>query len=313
MSQPPTFASYTSQKLGVWSRLLELRHLYRRHSHDVTARAKTLVERLRNTEDLVRERTGIVLRGLRMLDVGPGQTLYQMGYFARHNDVTGIDLDVIPQGFDPLAYLRMAKTNGPVRTLKTVTRKLLGLDAQFRREVDAVVAASGNNGHPAPRRLDVRRMDAVKMNFPDASFDFVYSCSTFEHLPEPGKVIDEVVRVLKPGGGCYLCLHLYTSDSGCHDPRIFSRNRGDIPRWAHLRPRHEHKVRPNAYLNKIRLEEWRHLFAAHLPGCTFASMQYGKDQARPALREIRDGGELSDYSDEELLTVEFAAVWKKPG
>lgn len=30
------------------------------------------------------------------------------------------------------------------------------------------------------------------------------------------------------------------------------------------------------------------------------------------LAELRAGGELSDYSDEELLTFDFFSLWQKP-
>lgn len=38
------------------------------------------------------------------------------------------------------------------------------------------------------------------MPYPDASFDAVYSVSCLEHTQDPGAVLKEIVRVLKPGG-----------------------------------------------------------------------------------------------------------------
>jgi ubiquinone/menaquinone biosynthesis C-methylase UbiE len=35
---------------------------------------------------------------------------------------------------------------------------------------------------PRPRMF---QMDASRMDFPDGSFDSVYSCNVFEHLPDP--------------------------------------------------------------------------------------------------------------------------------
>lgn len=43
-------------------------------------------------------------------------------------------------------------------------------------------------------------MDARQMSFAAASFDFVYSFHTLEHIPEPGRAIAEMARVLRPGG-----------------------------------------------------------------------------------------------------------------
>lgn len=42
--------------------------------------------------------------------------------------------------------------------------------------------------------------DAEALNFPDSSFDMVYSWGVLHHSPDTGKAISEVWRVLKPGG-----------------------------------------------------------------------------------------------------------------
>jgi MPBQ/MSBQ methyltransferase len=47
---------------------------------------------------------------------------------------------------------------------------------------------------------DFRVMDALAMDFPDNSFDFVWACESGEHMPDKGKYVEEMVRVLKPGG-----------------------------------------------------------------------------------------------------------------
>lgn len=52
-------------------------------------------------------------------------------------------------------------------------------------------------------RLDVRYMDARELDFPDASFDVVFSLSSFEHFGYPRDIrraAREVGRVLRPGG-----------------------------------------------------------------------------------------------------------------
>merc|ERR1712146_583378 len=42
-------------------------------------------------------------------------------------------------------------------------------------------------------------MDALKMDYPDNSFDFVWACESGEHMPDKKAYVDEMVRVLKPG------------------------------------------------------------------------------------------------------------------
>ena len=38
------------------------------------------------------------------------------------------------------------------------------------------------------------------MTFPDNSFDFVWACESGEHMPDKKKYVEEMTRVLKPGG-----------------------------------------------------------------------------------------------------------------
>lgn len=43
-------------------------------------------------------------------------------------------------------------------------------------------------------------MNALKMDFPDNSFDVVWACESGEHMPDKELYINEMMRVLKPGG-----------------------------------------------------------------------------------------------------------------
>lgn len=42
--------------------------------------------------------------------------------------------------------------------------------------------------------------DALNMDFQDDSFDLVWACESGEHMPDKRKYIEEMTRVLKPGG-----------------------------------------------------------------------------------------------------------------
>jgi len=48
--------------------------------------------------------------------------------------------------------------------------------------------------------VDVRRMDAEQLGFPDASFDFVFSWGVIHHSRATESIIGEIARVLRPGG-----------------------------------------------------------------------------------------------------------------
>ena len=46
----------------------------------------------------------------------------------------------------------------------------------------------------------VLQMDAERMDFPDASFDFIWSWGVIHHSSNTGQVLREMARVLRPGG-----------------------------------------------------------------------------------------------------------------
>jgi SAM-dependent methyltransferase len=46
----------------------------------------------------------------------------------------------------------------------------------------------------------VREADARQLPFPEASFDYVYSHGVIHHSDEPRKIVEELFRVLRPGG-----------------------------------------------------------------------------------------------------------------
>jgi ubiquinone/menaquinone biosynthesis C-methylase UbiE len=47
---------------------------------------------------------------------------------------------------------------------------------------------------------NLRAMSATRLDFPDASFDKVYSFHTIEHVADLGRALGEMARVLRPGG-----------------------------------------------------------------------------------------------------------------
>lgn len=49
-------------------------------------------------------------------------------------------------------------------------------------------------------KADVLNMDAEVMEFPDSSFDFVWSWGVIHHSANTSKICSEIARVLKPGG-----------------------------------------------------------------------------------------------------------------
>ena len=61
---------------------------------------------------------------------------------------------------------------------------------------------------------DFRVMNALAMDFPDNSFDLVWACESGEHMPDKKKYVEEMVRVLKPGGTLVIATWCQRDDRG---------------------------------------------------------------------------------------------------
>ncbi|MEJ7645956.1 MAG: class I SAM-dependent methyltransferase [Chryseolinea sp.] len=53
-------------------------------------------------------------------------------------------------------------------------------------------------------KLDIHHGDLISANYPAESFDYVRSNHSFEHIPNPNEVLDEMYRILKPGGKAFI-------------------------------------------------------------------------------------------------------------
>ncbi len=58
----------------------------------------------------------------------------------------------------------------------------------------------GSEYQPAPGLGVVRQEDLERLRFPEAAFDAVVVNEVFEHLPEVDRVLEELHRVIRPGG-----------------------------------------------------------------------------------------------------------------
>ncbi len=302
--------TYTLVSGGLSAKVRDFVRLYQLRTESLKSSVDMTVSQLKRCDQSFREITDKELVGKDVLIVGTGQMLRESMGLGAQNRVVGIDLDVMPQGWKPGPYIQLLRTNGPTRAAKTVGRKILGIDRKF----NALLRASlGITTEPNVKLL---QMDATSMTFPGSSFDFAYSFSVFEHLDNPRAVLCEMLRVLRPGGVLQISTHLYSSEGGCHDLRIFAGRREEIPLWAHLRPEHKATVVESCYMNEWRLAEWRNLFSELCPDAQVTLENHEEprgSQFTTELAVIRASGELKEYSDEELLAVNIVLTYKKPG
>lgn len=296
--------SYSSIPLDPRRLLQEAIELRRLHG-DPAAAADVRLERARDVESMIAGALGREVADLDMLDVGCGQLPAQLVYFARSNRVVGIDADVVAFGLSPKRYVRMLRVNGPQRTVKTIARKALRVDAQF------LAAYRSRLGLARLPRIDARVMSAERLDFPAESFDVAYALAVFQHVRDPETVLREMIRVTRPGGAVYFDFILYTSLTGAHDLRVHDAG-SSIPAWAHLRTEYRHLVAPSAYLNGFRLRQWRELFDRLLPGAVVRPTPHPDAAVRDQAARLLDAGELDGYDLEELCTTKVAVAWRKP-
>ena len=74
-------------------------------------------------------------------------------------------------------------------------------DADELNDVDAILQAMQEQGEaPASAKAEAVKGDALELPYGDGSFDCVIASEILEHVPQDDRAIDELVRVLKPGG-----------------------------------------------------------------------------------------------------------------
>lgn len=76
-------------------------------------------------------------------------------------------------------------------------RSLTGLDI----DSDAIAQAQASFGHIPNLRFE--QGDAMQLRFADNSVDIVICSHVYEHVPDARRMLNEIHRVLKPGGICF--------------------------------------------------------------------------------------------------------------
>lgn len=80
--------------------------------------------------------------------------------------------------------------------------------------------------------VDLRRMDARDLTFPDGCFDHVLAPYVISVVPEPGRVMAEMARVCKPGGTVIVVNHFRSENRALG---FFERMLTPASRWIGFR------------------------------------------------------------------------------
>jgi SAM-dependent methyltransferase len=96
------------------------------------------------------------------------------------------------------------------RVAEVVATDIYGAGTFQEHEADPTMLSDARSFSPYAYReshLDVRHMDARELEFPDGSFDAVFSLSSIEHFGSWADIrrsSAEIGRVLRPGGGAFI-------------------------------------------------------------------------------------------------------------
>jgi SAM-dependent methyltransferase len=92
----------------------------------------------------------------------------------------------------------------------------LDTDQAELRQVGGMFAAMSEAGEvPAGACAHVAAGDATAMPFPDGCFDRVIAAEVLEHIPEDQAAINEVARVLRPGGVAAITVPAWLPERVC--------------------------------------------------------------------------------------------------
>jgi len=105
------------------------------------------------------------------------------------------------------------------RVPKVVATDIYGEGAFGEKEADRSMVTDPASFSPYPYReshLEVRHMDATKLEFPDGSFDAVFTLSSIEHFgswENIRRASRELGRVLRPGGSAFVVTECFLGRS----------------------------------------------------------------------------------------------------
>lgn len=229
------------------------------------------------------------------------------------------DLDSQVDFSRPIAILDLA--NGRLRPqytlLKRAGHRVVGVDLVNRPAHDLTAVAyrvarwlyaRSFNGDVASSDDTLVCGNVTALPFPEASFDLVTSVAAFEHFLDVPRVIDELHRVVRPGGLVWACIHLFSSPSGGHNVTLTEVPLRTLPHgidaWDHLRRR---RLPFHVPLNEWRRDQFLSAFERRFDVVNhYCALREGEDWLTPTIR-----AELGAFSEDELTCAAYVIVAKR--
>lgn len=134
--------------------------------------------------------------------------------------------------------------------------------AEDLNDVDAILTAMAEQGEaPVAAKAEAVKGDALDLPYPDGTFDVVIASEILEHVPEDDRAIDELVRVLKPGGQLAVTVPRWLPEKICW---MFS-DEYHANEGGHIRIYHADQLRDKVVARGVVFDHTHHAHALHSP------------------------------------------------
>jgi SAM-dependent methyltransferase len=132
------------------------------------------------------------------------------------------------------------------------------------REVGALFAAMRDAGEaPVHGQASTVRGDAVHLPFPDGTFDRIIAAEVLEHIPDDVGALDELVRVLRPGGILAVTIPAWLPETICW--RLSDEYHAPKAEGGHVRIYTEDEMREKLRAAGVEPGGSHHAHALHSP------------------------------------------------
>jgi SAM-dependent methyltransferase len=294
------------QNIPIRMKISQALAIYCAHRNKIFSNAENVIAFHKTLLLFLDKYVGIPVQKARVLEIGCGQTAPQVALFhADGANAIGIDIEVPTYRMNLSIFLQVIRLNGIERALKSLARHIL-FDKNFLMEISKLY------GKPVTfDNIDTRIMDASHMTFDSASFDFIFSVATFEHINDVTGAVKEINRVLTHSGIAFISTAPLPSLAGGHSLEWQYPDQSPstmVPPWDHLC---DNKYPANVYLNKLTVNQYRDIFRSHT---NVVEERTTIEGVNLLTKEIEEELKIKGYTKEDLLTrnINFFVRKKAP-